>query len=151
MGKFRMTEKMIWTDMTCIRMRQWHEIHNYDGWWWMTVVTVTNTSAVREWRSCVKLCQMKDKRIDCRKVAMVMCMFGMTLNFYLAKIKTKSSLTNCSLRQELEEMNDCWQMTWIRLFACEINWTHDMKCKMWKHETNSTLYMMQGMLTDHGE
>ena len=49
---------------------------------------------------------MKDKRIDCRKVAMVMCMFGMTLNFYLAKIKTKLSLTNCSLRQELKEIND---------------------------------------------
>ena len=50
---------------------------------------------------------MKDKRFDYGKVAMVICMFAMTLNFYLAKIKTKSSFTNYSLRQLLEEMNDC--------------------------------------------
>ena len=71
----------------------------------MTVVTVTSTSAVRESRSCVGLCQMKNKRIDCRKVAMLVSMLGMTLNFYLAKIKTKSSFTNDSLRQDLDEMN----------------------------------------------
>ena len=146
MGKFRMTEKMIWTDMTCIRMRQWHGIHNYDGWWWMTVVTVTNTSAVREWRSCVKLCQMKDKRIDCRKIAMLMCIFGMTLNFHLAKIKTKSSLTNGSLRQELDEMNDYWQMTWIRLFAYDIDW-NVMKCKIWMIEINSPFICDAGDVT----
>ena len=48
------------------------------------------------------LCQMKDKRIDYRKIAMVMCMFEMTLNFYLAEIKTKSSFTNHKLRQVSE-------------------------------------------------
>ena len=151
MGKFRMTEIMMWTDMTRIRMRQWHEIHDYNSWWRMTVETVTSTSAVREWQSCVSLCQMKDKRIDCRKIAMLMCIFGMTLNFHLAKLKTKSSLTNGSLRQELNEMSDYWQMTWIPLFTYEMNWTHDMKCKMWKYETNITLYMMQAMLTGRRE
>ena len=34
---------------------------------------------------------MKDKRFDYRKIGMVTCMFEMTLNFYLAEIKTKSS------------------------------------------------------------
>ena len=39
---------------------------------------------------------MKDKRFDYRKIVRIMCfsimcMFEMTLNFYLAEIKTKSS------------------------------------------------------------
>ena len=71
----------------------------------MTVVTVTSTSAVRERQSCVGLCQMENKRINCRKIAMLVSMHGMTLNFYLEKIETKLSFTNGSLRQDLDEMN----------------------------------------------